>query len=219
MNNPTTSEPLQREHSGGRPSREAAAQIRGRILEVARLLFLRDGYEMTSMDAISAELGMSKRTLYARFPGKADLFEAMVANVLERHLTALEEADLTGRSLREQLSAIADRLLASSLDPDMVALERVVTAEARRFPRLAQLIHNYAADRTVGLVANVLRSGSGKGISREQVLRDAKIFLGLMILPSLRGAVLGTEEFGTGTEGAALRQRSMDIFLAGAGYT
>lgn len=219
MTDLTTSEPLQRDHSGGRPSREAAAQIRGRILEAAKLLFLRDGYEKTSMDAISAELGMSKRTLYARFPGKADLFEAMVTIVLERHLSALEEADLTGRSLREQLSAIADRLLAVSLDPDMVALERVVTAEAQRFPKLAQLIQNYAADRTVGLVADILQNGSGTCRSREQVRRDAKVFLWLMVLPPLRMAVLGTEGPGTGPEAAALRQRSMDIFLAGTGYT
>src|SRR5947209_5425189 len=69
---------------GGRPSRDAAAQLAGRILESARTLFLAEGFGATSVEAITQRAGVSKRTFYARFDDKADIFEAVLHDVVER---------------------------------------------------------------------------------------------------------------------------------------
>ena len=54
-------------------------------------------------------------TLYARFPGKAELFEAMAVQVLEHPLEILEAVDLDGKPPREQVIEVANRLLATAL--------------------------------------------------------------------------------------------------------
>jgi TetR/AcrR family transcriptional repressor of mexJK operon len=55
------------------PGRRGRAK-RDQILTGARRVFLRDGFAGASTDAIAAEAGVSKRTLYAYYPSKEDLF-------------------------------------------------------------------------------------------------------------------------------------------------
>jgi len=50
--------------------------IESRILDVSYRLFLKQGYKNTTMDDISQELAMSKKTLYKYFPGKLELLAA-----------------------------------------------------------------------------------------------------------------------------------------------
>jgi AcrR family transcriptional regulator len=53
--------------------------IRQRIVEAARGHFLSHGFRSVTMDDLAEELGISKKTLYAHFPGKIDLLEAVLA--------------------------------------------------------------------------------------------------------------------------------------------
>ena len=54
-----------------------------KILEAATELFLKVGYEQTSIDAILLQSGGSKSTLYAYFPTKEDLFRAVIDSVVD----------------------------------------------------------------------------------------------------------------------------------------
>lgn len=182
------------------------------------MLFLRDGYEKTSMDSIAAELGMSKRTLYARFPSKSELFEAVATRVLERSLAALEAVELVGRPPREQLLEATRHLLSDALDSDIVALDRVVTSEARSFPGLARRVHDHALERAVDLFAGILAGGGFmKRAGPDEIRRDARLFLEFVALPPLREAVLGVSAALNEAEGPSLLQRRVDIFLDGVG--
>ena len=53
---------------------------RQRIVEAARAHFLSHGFRSVTMDDLANELGISKKTLYAHFPGKFDLLEAVLAD-------------------------------------------------------------------------------------------------------------------------------------------
>jgi len=53
---------------------------RQRIVEAARAHFFSHGFRSVTMDDLAQELGISKKTLYAHFPGKFDLLEAVLAN-------------------------------------------------------------------------------------------------------------------------------------------
>jgi TetR/AcrR family fatty acid metabolism transcriptional regulator len=57
---------------------EAKAGTRQRIVQSALEIFAREGYHATSMDAIAAAAAVSKGALYHHFPGKLDLFSALV---------------------------------------------------------------------------------------------------------------------------------------------
>ena len=58
----------------GRAAGPGEPAPRARRCRPRRRLFLRDGYERTSVDAIAAEAGVSKRTIYNRYGDKENLF-------------------------------------------------------------------------------------------------------------------------------------------------
>ncbi|MFD8229018.1 TetR/AcrR family transcriptional regulator [Streptomyces massasporeus] len=61
--------------------REGSTQKRAAILTAARELFLSDGFDRTSVDAVAARAGVSKRTVYDYFGDKQTLLQAVVDGV------------------------------------------------------------------------------------------------------------------------------------------
>ena len=63
-------------------SRQRRGKIseRQRIIDAARTHFFSHGFRSVTMDDLAQELGVSKKTLYAHFPGKFDLLEAVLAD-------------------------------------------------------------------------------------------------------------------------------------------
>ncbi len=68
-----------------------------RLLRAARDLFATDGYAATALDAVCAEAGVTKGSLYHHFGGKAELFEA----VFEREAATLS-AQVAEQALRRR---------------------------------------------------------------------------------------------------------------------
>ena len=68
------------------------------MLDAALELFLESGYQGTSMEAIARAAGVTKPVVYACFPGKDELFRALLAREEERILgeiqSAFEDTDL-----------------------------------------------------------------------------------------------------------------------------
>jgi AcrR family transcriptional regulator len=63
------------------PQRDpVASTARQRIVEAARAHFFSHGFRRVTMDDLAEELGISKKTLYAHFPGKIELLEAVLAD-------------------------------------------------------------------------------------------------------------------------------------------
>src|SRR3984957_14945117 len=94
--------------------RADAARNRQRILVAAQTLFARDGVAGTSMDAIAAEAGVGKGTLFRRFGDRASLALAL----LETSESAFQEAFIRGPTPlgpgappEERLVAFGRRLL------------------------------------------------------------------------------------------------------------
>jgi AcrR family transcriptional regulator len=69
---PPVKRPDRRYHAPGRA--QAAADTRSRIREAAHKLFVERGYVATTIRDIARAAGVGERTVYAAFPGKADLF-------------------------------------------------------------------------------------------------------------------------------------------------
>jgi AcrR family transcriptional regulator len=64
---------------------------RQRIVDAARAHFFSHGFRSVTMDDLAEELGISKKTLYAHFPGKVDLLEAVLADKLAGVEAVLKE--------------------------------------------------------------------------------------------------------------------------------
>lgn len=59
------------------------------LIEAARVLFTRNGYERTTMTAIAREAKKGRRTLYMHFPSKEMLLRRVIETELNRILDAL----------------------------------------------------------------------------------------------------------------------------------
>ena len=106
------------------------------ILEAARGLFLEHGYGETSMDAVARAAGVSKATVYARFRSKDQLFVAVVAHQGRDQTVFLSTADEIGVDALRAFGRQAANLL---LSDEVVAIYRMVAAEARRAPDIGPL--------------------------------------------------------------------------------
>ena len=71
------------------PGRPKDPAKRKAILEAAETLFLRNGYDGSSMDAIAAEAGVSKLTVYSHFTDKETLFAFAVKSKCEQQIPEL----------------------------------------------------------------------------------------------------------------------------------
>lgn len=150
-------------HAGGRPTREEAVRREERLLDVATAMFLDNGYDGTSMDAIAAASGTGKPSLYARYGDKRALFLAVL-----RHRVALwaselarlgpcPQHDLRFDDLEPLLIAVGRHILERSITPECVALKRVLTSQAGQFPDLAATLQDAGWGAIVRHVAALLR--------------------------------------------------------------
>jgi TetR/AcrR family transcriptional repressor of mexJK operon len=124
----------------GRPSRAEALLLRERILEAATDLFLAEGYGSTSIEAVSARAGISKRTFYDRFDDKAVLFAAVVHRIIDHLRPPPGVPIIAGTTLPDILVRLAGLILLAALSPPAIALHRLVNAEAVRFPELVKAV-------------------------------------------------------------------------------
>lgn len=120
------------------------------ILQVAHDVFLARGYAATSMSEIAAKLGGSKGTLYNYFRSKEELFTAFMSDICSGQaaiyfdpLPPIGE----GKSVRESLIDLGVSLLEFLLVDDIIAVHRLVVAEADRFPELGQLFYEAGPHR------------------------------------------------------------------------
>jgi AcrR family transcriptional regulator len=109
-------------------------QLREHILWVAKDVFLDTGFERASMDLIAARAETSKRTLYAHFENKENLYLAVVDLVRSLFVARLETpADYPG-TVAEKLVSFCGRYLETLLHDRAVLMCRLSMAEAARFP-------------------------------------------------------------------------------------
>jgi AcrR family transcriptional regulator len=72
---------------GRGPQRLPRSERRAQLLEAALAVFVENGYHAAAMDDIAARAGVSKPVLYQHFPGKLELYLALV----DQHAGELEQ--------------------------------------------------------------------------------------------------------------------------------
>ena len=121
----------------GRPRSDKVELIESEVLAGALRAFLRHGYGGTSMTQIVKSLGISKTTLYSRYPSKAKLFQAIISQqITGLALDAVLNADAGQQTLEDGLRAYALRTLEISFDGDILQVNRLIYSESHRFPEL-----------------------------------------------------------------------------------
>jgi len=201
---------------GGRPSRAEALRLRQRILEVATELFLAQGYGSTTIEAVAARAGISKRTFYHRFDDKSVLFAAVVHEIIGQIRPPADVPLIEGATLRDVLRRLAGMILHAALAPQAIALHRLVMAESARFPELVRAVHGDGSTREAtiligGLLAREMRDSK---LSAENRAFAAEQFIFMVVaLPQRRAMGFGTPM--TAAELDAWADKTVNLFLNG----
>lgn len=178
----------------GRPRRGSEGDATRRIIDAAIPIFLADGFEAASVDAIAASAGASKKTLYAKFTSKADLFEAVCLRLIEEHMPPVEQEAARGGSTADCLHRIALAALKAGLTPVSIALRRIVAAEVVRFPEFARTLHDFGHARLAPMIERCLEEGVRRGeLAVDDVRFAADYFINAAIYPPMNGAMFGLE--------------------------
>lgn len=202
--------------SAGRPTREQAEQRHEELLDRALEQFLEKGFELATMEAIAASVGMTKRTVYARYEDKRALFKAAVQRAIDGWTVPLETLQAAERDdLEESLVAFARIRMANAISPVGLKLQRILNTESYRFPEIFPHAHDQGSRPTLEYLADFLRRRIQAGeVCVEDPETAAVAFLSMVVGGPLRGIVLGGA-----VDEAALEARirfCVRLFLNGA---
>lgn len=184
------------------------AATRARLLEVATDLFVRRGYQATSIDDIAASAGVSRMTVYHHFPRKDVIMEAWVAARRAHLQRVLADAAAgttgTATQLRTAFAAMAD------LYESDAAVSRSLVAE---WVRIGGPVATYAA-RTGGVIVRMLDRGRRRGEIRSEIDPQAA---GQVLLDVYLGALYRWASGPPPAAGALRRDvlASIDVALRG----
>lgn len=176
----------------GRPTIAEAEKLEERLRKAAVEAFLAQGFDGTTMEGVARAAGISKRTLYARYPDKHALFAAVVTSPLMRQQPGDSDFDVAPDDLEAGLLAIGRAALARALDPEIVRLARMAMAEAGRFPEFARSAQSVAWSPRIQAVQKLLTHHAELGtIEVDDVEIAAEQFLALAAAMPARLAAFG----------------------------
>jgi AcrR family transcriptional regulator len=137
-----------------------AEKKRAQILDGARVVFLAEGFDGASMEAIADAAGVSKGTLYSYFKGKDELFTSLIAACQNRRLEETFRSLNKATDLRESLETLAHNYLDLVREPENLALLRVVVGASAKFPSLGRAFYETGMQPPVERLAQYLKDNA-----------------------------------------------------------
>ena len=152
-----------------RLNRRQAAKVRTRqkVLEAARTLFGERGYEPATIRDIAKGAGMSTGAVFANFQDKAELFEAVLSEDMEKLAGTLKAAAAAETTLRARLMAVLTAGYHGSLD--QLPLVQAVVARSWFQPVAAEMRTRASVKALVMVVSDALQAGVREGELRQDV--------------------------------------------------
>jgi TetR/AcrR family transcriptional repressor of mexJK operon len=139
------------------PGRPKDPAKRRAILDAAKTLFLSHGYANTSMDAVAAEAGVSKLTVYSHFNDKETLFSSAVMAKCEEQLPPLFFELPAGIPVENVLLNIARGFHQLINSDESVNLHRLMMALGTQDPKLSQIFFEAGPERMVQGMERLLK--------------------------------------------------------------
>src|SRR5271170_5577544 len=101
----------------GRP--KDAAKGEG-IVRAATALFMKDGYELTSMEAVAKKASVSKLTIYSHFANKDELFKQVIRQRCDKRAMPQCFMSKVNKPVEEALTEIASHFVPLVYSADSV---------------------------------------------------------------------------------------------------
>jgi TetR/AcrR family transcriptional regulator, mexJK operon transcriptional repressor len=198
----------------GRPTQAEAERLDEQLRHAAVETFLQFGYDAASMEAIARAAGITKQTLYSRYPDKRAVFADVIPWAMSRYERTEVSNETSGDDLVASLTAIARDSLARATDPQILRLQRIAMNESARFPEFAISAETMRWSPRLRAVMDVLRQHKKSGnvdIESNEIELAAEHFLALVEALPHRLAEFGV--FRTGDQAERHLQYAIKLFL------
>ena len=146
------------------PGRPKDMEKRAAILSAAKALFIRNAFAGTSMDAIAADAGVSKLTVYSHFGDKDNLFREVIRSRIQDLLPEETYFFDPQADIEETLLRVALTHARLDCNAETVGTFRAILSDCRQGnPRYGKLIWEEGAMRTHGLMERLLQQAVDAG--------------------------------------------------------
>jgi len=200
-----------RKNSNGMVPKVPRGGSREAIVEAASRLFLERGFGSVSMDDLAEAAGLARRTLYNQFTSKEEVFREMLLRV-SRHLeNAFPPGIETQGDVEEVLRLVARMILELHRRPEYLGFLRMVVADSRQFPWIAE---EFAAvmDPQTERLARYLAHLTAIGILNcRNPMLAAHQFMGVLNEFSLWPLMIGRKNVAVSTE--EIVEETIEMFL------
>jgi TetR/AcrR family transcriptional regulator, cholesterol catabolism regulator len=135
------------------------------ILKKARSLFMKYGIKSITMDDVSRELGISKKTLYQYVENKTDLLEKVLELTIEEKECMMGAADISDLNAIEGLFAIL-RLIGQIMKEYSTS---VIYDLKKYYPSLYEKMNLIRREKIYNRIINNLEKGIEEGLFRKDI--------------------------------------------------
>lgn len=193
---------------------------RRQILDGAYRMFIRQGFDASSMGDVAKEAGVSKGTLYVYFDSKERLFQELVREEKDRQFPKIFSVDPAETDVRAALTRIGRQFARFVTQSHVVMAMRTITAMAERMPDIALDFFENGPRVCSDQLARYFRSQIAAGtLAMPDVELAAVQFLELAQATLTRPLQFGAREPPSETQIDAVVQSAVDMFLAAYGRT
>lgn len=136
---------------------ERMAEKKLQIMQAAQRVFIRNGYERTSMDSIAEEAGVAKMTVYRQFADKETLFIASMNDQCREMLIPEKYAIAASREEGEKILIEYGQLFVELITRiDIVMLYRMLIGEINHFKGLGQIFYPGGPSQAIHVIERIL---------------------------------------------------------------
>jgi AcrR family transcriptional regulator len=176
----------------GRPQVRCDDETRSVLIAAASSQFQSNGFALSNINAIAQQAGVSTKTLYRLFPAKADLFASVVSDRIARFSVDLNRALLVRGSLEDEMEHILEVYANLAFDKEALGINKLVMAEADRFPEIALSFYERAVASTNKAIEKWLQTQVERGaLELDNCAQAAGMLRGMMTMEPQRATILG----------------------------
>jgi TetR/AcrR family transcriptional repressor of mexJK operon len=162
------------------------------LLDVAAEIFISEGFSAASTNEIARRANSSKTTFYSRFPTKEQLFLAVIDRQINGIFQQVAATLPEEPPLDETLRKFGSTLVRLAMSKEQIALIRVVSMEAAKFPELGKRFYELGPKRgEETLAAYFTKQVEKRRLLNEDTRQMAQHFLSLVTGGPVRWFVLG----------------------------
>jgi AcrR family transcriptional regulator len=157
----------------GRPTRLPRSARRKQLLAAAQQVFVAQGYHAAAMDEIAERAGVSKPVLYQHFPGKLELYLALLDTHCDAIIAKVRDAMLATPDNKERVKG-AVRAYFDFVDHESEAFRLVFESDLRNDPSVRERVER-VEQGCIAAVTDTIISDTGFDPDQAQLLASGLV--------------------------------------------